>query len=142
MTTRPDRERCGYLIQYSAGLFAGQSGAYRVSKGELSNIIDERLFDPIEPACDDATFTAYMEVMLGPDFPHPFMVPPEPEPKLVIDTYMLSQLRELISDIIVSGYERLRAADETPRTFAERILRGTFDIREPDATATGPTEED
>ena len=70
---QPDRERCGYLIQHSAGIFTDSLGAVRISKDGRSNIIGESFFADIDADSDEA-FEEFAATALEPDFPHPFLV--------------------------------------------------------------------
>jgi len=70
---QPDRERCGYRIQYADSIYADRPGMVRISKDGQSNIIGAALFAEIEAGSDTA-FEEFAATALRPDFPHPFAI--------------------------------------------------------------------
>lgn len=72
-TGRADRERCGFLIEYSASIYTNRPGVYLISKGGESNIIGGRLFESFD-ATSDELFEEFATTALRPDFPHPFAI--------------------------------------------------------------------
>lgn len=85
MTTSADRVRCGYRIQHSDNLFTDRMGAYRVSKGDRSNIFGAGFFEDIDASFDDEAFAGFMGRALELDFPHPFMIDVDVSPLTRLD---------------------------------------------------------
>lgn len=65
-------ERCGFRCVYGASFAADQPGAYKVSRGDSSNIIGATFFENLWQDTD-AAFSEFMSTAVRDDFPHPFM---------------------------------------------------------------------